>query len=262
MAVRHNRDSRPDSQVTRRTLLAAGTAAVAASAVPAAALRHAGDVVAENPTLLAMGAELAKVEKDYHDAFAAEREIWRIWSPQWPLAPDPCCDFNWWGGDPLERNLAGGAIVRPGRERPAKVETIESAEKRIDWLDQVMERDAKKKHKASRKTRDWWQSERDRCELAIQLLPGYEAECERIKRESGFEEAARQKNGRAIAPCAFVRKVLMEPSSTIEGVRIKAQACAAISRMALPDRDFARVDDFKLKSGMAEMLGLAVLEVI
>ena len=61
----------------------------------------------------------------------------------------------------------------------------------------------------------------------------------------------------------IARKVLAEQSLTIEGVRIKARACAALNRMHDYDIHMADLNDGRNnRSSMAGLLGAALLEVI
>jgi len=218
----------------------------------------------ENPALLALGEQLPKVEQAYRDARATWDAMWKEWSPQWPLAPEPCCKLVWLGsfGDGTERDLTGAGLLRPGQERPAKVMTIKEMESRAGWMRECMAKDDGRKRKVGRKTRAYWEAEANSCELGIQLLPGYQAECARIKAASNVEANSKARSDTAQAMFKFARKVLAEPHHTAEGLKIKASAVAMLGNLQRGDAFRANMvdcTDNAQEEPLAVLIGKAVL---
>lgn len=246
----------------RRDFLTRAPVALAAIGTPAAAATIA--VPAENPALLALGEELPKVEQAYQDALTAWRTAWDFWSPQWPLAPEACC--NKYGASgynrELERDLRGAGLKREGESTCWTIKTAAEMEREIDWQRELLAKDDKRERSYGKRFRQYRHDAIAEAELGLALLPGYLAEVDRIKRESSFKAIDKERHRATDAIFAFVRKVLMEPSQTIEGVRIKARACAAINRLHSYDRNIGNLDAFKHKEYLPALLGAAVLEVI
>lgn len=258
----HNAPGLPKQ--TRRSFLAA-IPAIAVTAAPVAAATHWVAPTDENPELLLLGKKLPEIEQAYHDALAAWREAWRIWSPQWPLAPEPCCN-KWSGsgyGRELERDLRGAGLRREGQSSAWTIKSAAEMERDIDRARAALAKDDKRKRSYGKLFRDYRHEEIAEAELGLILLPGYLAECERIKRESGFEEieAARQRTAHKLFE--FAREIVSVKSTTIEGVTIKASACAAVGRMRHGDVMYEQLTDSTThEQPMAALLGQALLEVI
>jgi len=251
------------NNLNRRDLLTRAPAALAVIASPAVA--SAVPATAENPKLLALGAKLPEIEQAYQDALKAWSAAWNLWSPQWPLAPEACCS-KWGaevGGREMERDIRGVGLIREGARAPWMIKTAAEMEQDIERARESLARDDRRKRSAGKRFRRYRHEEIASGELGLALLPGYLAERERIRRESGFEAIDKARNRTADALFAFAREVLAEQSSTIEGVRIKAQACAALGRMHSYDARWAQLGDTaKHKASMAGLLGKALLEVI
>lgn len=246
----------------RRQLLAAASAA---ALTPIAAFAAGSPIpvqlVEENPALLALGEELPRVEAEYHAACAAWDAMWREWHPQWPLAPDPCVMENCGWPEESERTLTGEPLVRAGRNHSLRVLRLDHLEWRRASSLEALAKDARRKRKSSRETLAYWQSEVDRSELGLALLPGYLAECERIKRESKVEALTKARRAASERVFAFARKVLQEPSSTVAGVRIKAQAAAALGRLSNHDANWGRLMDISQNQGqLVVLLAKAMLD--
>ncbi|SIS58988.1 hypothetical protein [Paracoccus saliphilus] len=230
----------------RRDILTRAPLALAAIGAPAAAgeLRQNFAHVPENPRLIELGRQAQAHEKAYQDALATWRASWIDWSPKWPLAPDCCVDdYRGVFSGEIERNLKGAGLVREGKVHPMRVYTVEQLERRREHMIEVLAKDDRRKRKASKKTRAYWQSEVERCDLGLELLPAYLAETQRIKDESRFPEIDNARHRTARDLFAVVRQVLSEPSHTIQGVKIKAEAAAAIGRLNSYDRLWSGMDD-------------------
>lgn len=247
----------------RRDFLTRAPVAMAATAAPVAAMAATANLPepAENPALLALGAKLPKVEQAYHDALEKWLTAWAIWSPQWPLAPDPCCAG--WGSGDLECDLREAGLQREGESYPRHIRTREEMERSIENARELLAKDDRRKRSQGKAFRRFRHEQIAKAELGLALLPGYLAEIDRIKRESGFKAIDRARLRTSIALFTFARKVLAEQSLTIEGVRIKARACAALNRMHDYDIHMADLNDGRNnRSSMAGLLGAALLEVI
>ncbi|MGA0617421.1 hypothetical protein [Paracoccus sp. KR1-242] len=252
----------------RRGFLKLAPAAFAAGTVPVAALDRAVEAEAqtqENPELLVLGEKLPEIEQAYQEARAAWFEAWEFWSPQWPLAPEQCC--NKWGGlgygRELERDLVGCGLIRDGEAAPWSIKTAAEMEEDIDRARALLAKDDKRKRSLGKGFRRYRYQEIATAELGLALLPGYLAERARIVRESGFAEIHKKRNTTSSDLFALVRRIVTEPSRTMEGVKIKAAACAALSRMHRTDCYLGHMDDsLTHKTSLAGMLGAALLEVI
>jgi hypothetical protein len=257
-----------DGLLTRRRLLeGAGTATLAAGAVVvplAADALPTADVVAENPKLLELGAKLPAVEKTYRDARRARWTTWKTWSPQWPLAPEPCTTPRHCGYGEMERDLSGTGLTRDGETYPRGIRTAEDMGRSLEEERKLLAQDDKRKRSYGREWRRYRVEHIAQAEAGLALLPGYLAECERIRKESNYEavDAARRRSAEELV--AFVRRVLVEPSRTMAGVTIKAQACAVLGRMPAYDRMCYLMGDTTGKDGdpIAALLANAVLDVL
>ncbi len=252
-------------QLTRRALL---SAAPAAALVPAAALAalppiDATPAAEENAELLALGEQLPSIEAAYTSARHAWFAAWAEWNPQWPLAPECCLHFWSMYSSRIERDLSGKGLVRPGSTEPRSIKTQQELEWEVAWSTAQLERDARRKRSWGKRFVQAETEKLARAKLGLQLLPGYLAERERIKRVSNFDaiDNARQEAARNVI--SFARKVLQEPSRTIEGVRIKARAAALIGAMDGYDQVTGTLGDGITQNGnLAALLGEAVLAVV
>lgn len=253
------------AQLTRRALL---SAAPAAALVPAASLAALPSITAtlpaeENPQLLALGEQLPSIEAAYTSARHAWFTAWAEWNPQWPLAPE-CCLHSWqMYSSRIERDLSGKGLIRPGSKDSRSIKTQQELEWEIAWSTQQLERDARRKRSWGKRFVQRETEKLAQAKLGLKLLPGYLAECERIKRASNFDaiDSARHEAARNVI--AFARKVLQEPSRTIEGVRIKARAAALIGQMHGYDQVTGTLGDGITQNGsLAALLGEAVLAVL
>lgn len=239
--------------ISRRAMLAT---IPATAALPAAALST--PEAAENPNLLELGSELAAVEGAYQDALKNWQAAWAKWSPQWPLAPQPCC--NKFRGGEIERDLSGRGLIREGEARPWYISAAEDMERDLERERELLAKDDKRKRSYGKRWRQYRYDHIAEAELGLALLPGYLAERDRIARESNFEAIHKARYRTSEELFAFVRRVLEEPSRTLTGVKIKAEACAALERMHSYDRmQGLVVDGTKHKSNMAGLLGEALL---
>ena len=244
---------------TRRNFLTRAPLAVAALAAPVAALASVPD---ENPKLLELGAEFPAVEKAYQDALANWQAAWTEWSPQWPLAPEPCCNKWGWGHSrEMERDLTGQGLIREGEKDPWYIKTADEMERDLEMEREMLAKDHKRKRSYGKAWRQYRHDNIAEAELGLALLPAYLAERDRIKRESNFETINKARHRTSEDLFAFARRVLGEPSYTLAGVKIKAEACSALGRMHSYDATWGHVgDSTKNKSSMAGLLGQALLD--
>lgn len=251
--------------MNRRDFLSSAPVALTVTAAPVAVAAQCVVGLDENPALLALAQQLPEVEQAYVDTLKAEREAWRIWSPQWPLAPEACC--NKWGASgynrDLERNLRGAGLRREGQSTCWTIKTASEMERDIERAHEMLAKDDKRKRSYGKKFRQYRHEEIAEAELGLLLLPGYLAECERIKRESRYMDLVDANSSAREAMFNFVREVLAEQARTMEGVVIKARACAAIGRMTDYDQSWGQmVENTTHRKSMAGLLGAALLEVI
>ncbi|OWJ76985.1 hypothetical protein [Haematobacter genomosp. 1] len=254
---------------SRRAILK-GVAVAPIIALPTAALPFAPPpaapqpAVAENPKLLALGEELPRVEAAYREAVAAWDVMWREWEPKWPLAPDVCTGQRASYGSDIERDLRGAGLFREGQDEPLRVMSLAYMEWNRERCLEKLAKNDRRKRKVSAKTVAYWQSEVERMDRAMLLLPGYLEECDRIRRASDFQTINEARNVASEGVFTFAQKVLSEPSTTIAGIRVKAEAIAVIGRMRRWD---ASIWSMRYAAGppaesMIVMLGNAMLEVV
>lgn len=219
-------------------------------------------VEAENPVLIELGKAQTAVEANYHEACAAWDAMWEKWSPQWPLAPDTCvCEGGLWSSD-YECDLSGAELIRHGEVRPKRIFRIADMEARRAHMKDTLEKANRRKKPTSRKSMDYWHAEVGRAERGIAALPGYLAECDRIKAASDFKRIDEERKLARDRMFAFAREVLEEPSSTIDGVKVKAAALAAIGRLRAPDDFIGNTQDsITGKVHMAALLGQAIVDL-
>lgn len=247
----------------RRQLLTRALLGTAFMGVPVAVAEASARpaMPAENPNLIALGAELPNIEQAYLGAVKKWSAAWTEWAPQWPLAPEACCQkFH---GHEMERDLTGMGLTRDGETAPWYVKTAAQMECDIDTAREALAKDDKRKRSYGKRFRQYRHDEIAQAELGLALLPGYLAERERVKRESGFDAIDKERYRASDAVFEFARRVLEEHSLTAEGVRIKVQACAALGRMHPYDRSWGRMrDSIGNRPCMASVLAEAMLEAM
>lgn len=255
----------------RRDLMRLAPAMAAATAVGMAAPIAAAETPAElpllteNPNLLKLGDELPKVEQAYQNALQAWRDAWAKWSPQWPLAPEVCCNKYGARGHnrELERDLRGAALQREGEECTWYIKTAEEMEREIESAREALAKDDKRKRSWGKAFRQYRYQEIADAELGLILLPGYLAERERVQRESNFAAIHKARSETCDALFSVTRNILQHQSLTMEGVKIKARACAAVGRMPTYDQAWGQMkDNTAHEDCMAGLLGKAMLEVL
>lgn len=239
---------------TRRALIGA----IPALAVAPAFSAPLQPTVQENSALIALSQQTAEIEATYRDAVAAFDEMMRIWSPQWPLAPEACCRKH--NGGDLERDILGSGLQRKGEKKCWSIMTAADLEQRRDRALELLAKDDRRKRSYGRKFREHWSDELAQAEIGLALLPGYHAECARIKRESNADAVGQAVMDAAAAIYRHAREVLAQPSLTKSGVKIKADACAAIGRMRSYDRHLSDLRDLGAgRTSLAVMLAEAVI---
>ncbi len=253
----------PDRQMTRRAVIAT---APALAALPLAVAVASPALAAENPDLVKAGEAAADAEARFNAAVMAYDAAYAEWAPQWPAAPDSCVDTQWngslWGAE-IERGLDGRAINRSGDGKfKTRLYSVSELENRSEWMRSAMAKDAKRKSRASRKTRDYWESEIAKCDLGAVLLPGYLAECARIKAVSNFDAIREARTETAKEIFQAVWKVLGTSHTTAAGLKIKAEAVATIGRMPTYDMQWAQLTEAGPgMPSMAAVLAEAVLQI-
>lgn len=250
------------TQLSRRAVL---KAAPAVAALPISVAFASLSLARESAELVAAGKAVADAEVRFDVARRAYQSTVAEWSPQWPLAPDACVQKDWMGmrwGDEIERDLLGRAVDRPDAKfgRP-KLCTVKELKEWAESFRVALSKDDRRKAKASRATRDSWRDEIERRELGAKLLPGYQAECARIKAASNIDgvKAERREASRAIYQAVWA--VLALPHTTAAGLQIKAASVATLGRMPDRDRLWSDLEDAGQDlPSMAAVLAEAVLQ--
>lgn len=251
----------------RRQFLTRAPLAMAVVAAPVAAAEAQAilPVQAENPTLLALGAEFQQAEQAFQDALQTWRTAWAEWSPQWPLAPDVCCNKYGASGYNRERehDLTGAGLCREGERCAWYIKTADELEGEIESARESLAKDDKRKRSYGKSFRRYREQEIADAELGLILLPGYLAERERVQRESNFAAINKARSDTAQNLFVLTRQILAEQSLTVEGVQIKARACAAIGRLPAYEQMWGQMrDNTEHKDCMAGLLGKAMLEIL
>lgn len=224
-------------------LAAASTAAAAPIAVPAAS-------PPENPELLALADQLDAAVAETAAARAHKQAVINEWWWEWPSAPAAICeghaihhDYN----GPGERGLTGVPILASGDVVPSYDQRREASwEARRDNPDAYYARVVGKSEafadardgtlKAIRRKRQHPLIPHIRAELEQRLAEHankakvaaeYEAECERVRKASGYAEAVARDKAAFDALAALVGAIMAAPAATMAGVMVKAQALAA-----------------------------------
>lgn len=224
-----NRRAPVASAATRRQLLFSLAAASTAAIGAAAGASPRAEVQAENPMLLRLADELATVDAEHDAAIEARRKIVAETRKIWPLAPEEI--FGGGSHGDLERDVTGGALIRPGENEPKNIGKPEGF---AYW--QGVARHALQKKSRARSERGvrererfnaYWREELRKAERAEPLSVAYWAECERIQEASGYRSAQLRETAACKKLKALVAAILAEQEETMLGVIIKAQALAA-----------------------------------
>lgn len=230
----------------RRRLLI-GLAAASTAAVSPVAAHVAAPV--EHPELLALGDKLDAAVAETAAARDHKRAVIARWRGQWPSAPAAVCDGHAiHSSHDGERGLTGDLILASGASAPS-YDAVRAAsfEQRRDNPDAYYPRCVG--------TAEWFASRRDNALTAIRrhrprhplsaldvaqleieaalygdkaaLAAAYEAECERVRKASGYAEAVARDKAAFHALAALVGAIIATPADTMAGVMVKAQALAA-----------------------------------
>lgn len=251
----------------RRQFLTRAPIAMAVVAAPVAAAEAQAmlPVQEENPALLSLGAKFQQAEQAFQDALQTWRAAWAEWSPQWPLAPDVCCNkygASGYNREP-ERDLTGVGLRREGEKCTWYIKTAEEMEHEIEKAREALAKDDKRKRSYGKAFRQYRYQEIADAELGLILLPGYLAERARVERESNFAAINKARSDTAQNLFVLTRQILAEQSLTVEGVQIKARACASLGRMPAYEQMWGQmIDNTEHKDCMAGLLGKAMLDLL
>ncbi|MDW9786816.1 hypothetical protein GOB29_19755 [Sinorhizobium meliloti] len=215
--------------VSRRKLLL-GLAAASASAAALVAPGAAEPAVLENPELIRLGDELHAVAAEYRAAKQARKALVDEWGTRWPLAPEALLYRRPWDRYAQEVTIDGGPLVRTGEKDPFCVMTVKDIVYEIKDAERVLRGktfDRQKKYRGLTR-QELEQSLEDDYER-VAVAREYEAECARVRSQSGIEQARARLDEARDTFTAVVKRILAEPEYSMAGVVIKAQAISVAS---------------------------------
>ncbi|MDX0911941.1 hypothetical protein GOL41_17395 [Sinorhizobium medicae] len=216
-----------ESAVTRRKLLL-GLASASAAAI--AAPGAAEPAVLENPELIRLGDLLHTVASDYKAASEARENIAREWGARWPLAPETLLYRRSWDRYAHECTIDGNPLVRNGEKDPFCVMSVEHIVSEIKHAERLLRGKTFDRQKKVRGfTRDDWEKALEEDYERVSAAREYEAECTRVRSQSGIEQAKARHDEARAAFTAVVKQILAEPEYSMAGVVIKAQAISVAS---------------------------------
>jgi hypothetical protein len=216
--------ARTEQVVSRRKLLL-GLAAASASAAVIAASDTAESAIPENPELIRLGDQLHAVAAEYRSAKQACKAIVQEWGKRWPLAPEALLYRRSWDRSAQEVTIDGGRLVRTGEEDSFCVMTVKDIIYDIKDAERVLRGktfDRQKKYRGL--TREELEQSLEDDYERVAMARDYEAECARIRRQSGLEQAKVRLDEARNTFTAVVKRILAEPEYSMAGVVIKAQA--------------------------------------
>lgn len=233
--------------IARRSFIAAlsgafGAAAVAGGA-PAAA---AAAIEAPSAEIAALLLAVETAETTYLTAVARRRAAWDEWAPQWPVPAESFRDDCAWPGT-QERGLDGAPLVRDGRDSPYHLRTEENLQSLAagyaayveDRLEKMATRPSHHQRRAlalGRRNLAW-------ANQALADRAAYDAECDRIRRASGFDALQTAKSRAAIELVRAVRRVLEAEGNAGADVAAKAAAVTSLAHLDRRDQYFVVGDD-------------------
>lgn len=229
-------------EINRRRLLlglASASSAAAIAAIPAAA--EATPMVAENPRLVELAAQLPTLASSYYEALQAQNVVEAKWNALWPWAPDeltvPGTGLPWEGprqpGD-AEGRVMGGFLWRKGEAFPRR---IVMTTHRAGWEISGAKRHLRvlaggKQKKSGGKGEAAWRDELARLEKLHGIADRYEKECKRLKGPAQAEHETKWTVTHRLRDEMedLIAAIMNETDFTMEGLLIKAEALAEWDR--------------------------------
>ncbi|RWP23780.1 MAG: hypothetical protein EOR01_07795 [Mesorhizobium sp.] len=210
----------------RRLLLGLAAASTAAAAVTVAPAHSAA--LADNPELVRLGGGLAAIAEEYRIAVAERKAIIKEWSRVWPVAPDEIISDRQYGSGPIERDITGTGIWRPGsKDRALVIVTCDDLEWELTRAKRILKgKSIDKRSVGGLPDRAAWENELDAIVAQYTAASKYEAEKARVLKASGYEAANERKHAAADALIGIINDIMAQPETTMAGVVIKAQALA------------------------------------
>lgn len=218
-----------ETHPSRRQLLAGiATASNAASILMDASTLHADATMAlpdENPVLLQMGDRLMETIQRYHRARAKVDAIVAEWSPRWPAAPEAIHAGT--AANCLETDLLGVPVQIDGSKRRRFIWTANEADWSIRDCKDALGRQPGKRGRVRGSTQEHWRAELERWTAVHDAAVTYEAECARVRLESGIDAAVKEWTFAERALNGAVDGIMRETEITMLGTLVKVQALDA-----------------------------------
>lgn len=209
---------------TNRRNLLAGLAAASTAVIGGAASAKAPQPGEQNARLLELAEELPVRKATFLEAQKRADSIYRETMAVWPLAPDEItCEANPFFGT-LERDVAGAGLQRKGAKDILGIKTPQKLDDEMKWCAKTLGQKHIQRHPDRVKH---WKSRVAKAKRARKSSERYFAECERLKKASGYVEAYGQAAKAREALRDLVGAIIDEDETSIEGVVIKAEALAA-----------------------------------
>lgn len=220
--------------INRRRLLlgiASASAAGAAIAISSSAVVAAS----ENGNLLRLADELPTMEARYIAARNAKEAAYRSGMKRWPAAPKALFQSHY-GSRSLERDVAGGAIKRNGDF--SNIWELNDIRNRVFALHKAVHRPRKRPEQpfaiaffTGTDTAEGWKLVLDEWQTKLIAAETYYSATERLRLESGYEQARLTDEAARDALVAHVASIMAEAPATMAGIIAQAQALATFGKV-------------------------------
>jgi len=236
----------------RRRMLLGLAAASTAAAAPVAL---AATALAENATLIRLGAETSALATAYRETEAARAAIVAEWGPQWPSPPEQIRTR-------IEEAEVAYDLEGLWPDEFVKYHTAEQLRQRA--ADYRVPRQFRRgtNPRTIAKSLAWWEKRAQEMEANAALSEMYCAERARVRKASGIMAARAKERDARLAFVSHVSSIMEIEPSTMAGVIVQAEALAAFS--AVPA--LQRSGDFSLKAlqdlpAWGERLAASILRI-
>lgn len=223
-------------ELNRRGLLLGLASASAAGAAITLTGAASVSVAAEGATLVRLGDELPAREVSYLAAYAEKRAAYRRGMKEWPQAPEILIR-NYSGYDCLERDVAGGGILREDG-KSANLWSITDAQRTVDVLRDALRRSRRNPKRqfsvgcfVGTDTVEGWHATLLECEARLQAAKDYHGTTSELRDRCGYRLAEQADKAARNALIGHVGAIMAEPPTTMAGVIIHAQALAAFGKV-------------------------------
>lgn len=211
---------------TRRSLLA-GLAASSIAATAAGSAQATSNP--ENPKLVELGEKLSPISESHVRARKARLDCYHATMKDWPKPHESITSWQKVAFSSLEYeyDVEGRSISLKCPDRGTRrIYSSEGLERQIastkDTIARAERRKIKAKNYAERDRR--WKDEIRDYKAKLRHAQTYERECQRLKRASGIEALSDDESAAREALSDHITAIMKEPSRTMLGVLIKAQA--------------------------------------